>query len=129
MSVVHAPAEPTHALVCTTVTYGNPEPRGTGDTSLWRVALAPGTPSTQIRPAGARSGVGGECRGRAAAMTAPGTVVVDRVDEVLGSHANRARPLSKRLLSSACRGRIGHNRGTERSPSSVRTNRLQSFPL
>ena len=104
MSVVHAPAEPTHALGGTTVSSGHPEPRGTGDTSLWRVALAPGTPSTRITPTERDLGVGGECRGRAAAMTAPRTVVVDRVDEVLGSHANWARPLSKRLLSSACRG-------------------------
>ena len=41
MSVVHAPAEPTHALGGTHGTSGHPEPRGTGDTSLWRVALAP----------------------------------------------------------------------------------------
>jgi mannose-6-phosphate isomerase-like protein (cupin superfamily) len=47
MSVVHAPAAPTHALGGTTFTsLATPSRGGTDDTSLWRVSIAPGTPPT-----------------------------------------------------------------------------------
>jgi mannose-6-phosphate isomerase-like protein (cupin superfamily) len=47
MPVVHAPAAPTHALGGTIFTsLATPSRGGTGDTSLWRVSIAPGTPPT-----------------------------------------------------------------------------------
>ncbi len=47
MPVVHAPTDPTHTLGGTTFTsLATPSRGGTGDTSLWRVAVAPGTTPT-----------------------------------------------------------------------------------
>lgn len=47
MPVVHAPTDPTHTLGGTTFTsLATPSRGGTGDTSLWRVAVAPGTAPT-----------------------------------------------------------------------------------
>ena len=47
MPVVHAPTDPTHTLGGTTFTsLATPSRGGAGDTSLWRVAIVPGTAPT-----------------------------------------------------------------------------------
>ena len=130
MSVVHAPAEPTRALGGTTVTSGHPEPRGTGDTSRWRVALAPGTPSPPDQPAGARSGSWERVPRESCGDDGPSDGRRGPRRRGPGQPRKPGRTVEQTLdLLGVSRDRIGHNQGTERSPSSVRTNRLQSFPL
>jgi quercetin dioxygenase-like cupin family protein len=46
MPVVPAPAAPTHTLPGTTFTSLATPTRGSTDTSVWRVEIAPGTPAT-----------------------------------------------------------------------------------
>lgn len=47
MPVLHTPIEPTHSLDSTTFSsLATPSRGGTTDTSMWRVAIAPGTPPT-----------------------------------------------------------------------------------
>ena len=130
MSVVHAPAEPTHALGGTTVTSGHPEPRG----HRRHIAVA-GRPCPRCaidsdHPAGARSGSWGRVPRESCGDDGPSDGRRGPRRRGPGQPRKPGTTVEQTLaLLGVSRDRIGHNRGTERSPSSVRTNRLQSFPF